>query len=225
LKGSDALQSFLLNYYKERGVTFLFNEEVAAFEGEGSLKAVRTKSGKRVEADFALVAVGVTLNTELAKDAGLEIAERGAVKVNASLQTSDPNIWAAGDIAYFEDVALGKQWHVEHYMNAMWQGEAVGAIMAGEAKPFDQVAYFFSDEFDLSMIMRGDPEAGKSAKVIGDIQGGDFVELYADDSGVVRMGIAFSHDYDKLEPIADQLEQLIRDKTPAASVDPAEFKI
>lgn len=225
LKPSADLNNFIRSAYEEKGVTFLFNEEVASFEGSGKLQSVRTKSGKTIEADLAVVAVGVTLNTELAKDAGLEVDEKQGVNVDSSLRTSDPNIFTAGDISYFDDVALGKRWHVEHYMNAMWQGEAVGAIMAGEEKPFDQVAYFFSDillpDNSLSMIMRGDPDAGKQSKVLGDLNGGEFVELYHDESGSVRMGVAFSHDYEKLEPISEKLEAFIREKKNVNEIDQA----
>lgn len=226
LRPSEALQSFLRRTYEEKGATFHFNEEIAAFEGDGGrLRAIRTRSGKTVEADVALVAVGVTLNAELAKEAGLRVTDRNEIVVDEYLQTSDPHIYAAGDVARFKDVALSKEWHVEHYMNAMWQGEAVGAIMAGDRKPYDQVAYFFSDEFDLSMIMRGDPDGATSAKVIGDMEKAEFVELYADDEGRLRMGIAFSHDYEKLEPISDTLESLIREGKPVSGIDEASFKI
>ncbi|MBW3622375.1 MAG: FAD-dependent oxidoreductase [Armatimonadetes bacterium] len=225
LRPSPAIQEFLRSTYESKGVKFLFNEDVAAFEGEGSLRAVRTKSGKSVEADFCVVAVGVSLNSELAKEAGLEVNEKGAIRVSSTLQTSDPNIWAAGDVACFKDVALDKEWHVEHYMNAMWQGETVGANMAGEERPYDRVAYFFSDEFDLHMIMRGDPDRAKSAKVIGEMQSGNFVELYADDTDSLRMGVAFNHDEEKLEPISDTLESLIRERRKVAQIDPSEFKL
>jgi hypothetical protein len=83
--------------------------------------------------------------------------------------------------------------------------------MAGERKPFDQVAYFFSDEFDLHVILRGDPEGGKSFAVIGDMGAAEFVELYAAEDGRLTMGIAVSRDYEKLDPgISDTLERLIR---------------
>lgn len=222
---SPELNAFLIRYYEERGVTFRFNEKIEAFEGESSLRAVRLEGGQTVEADFCVVAVGVILNTELAKEAGLEVTDKGEVRVDEYLQTSDLNIYAAGDIARFKDIALEKEWHVEHYMNAMWQGEAVGAIMAGDRKPFDQVAYYFSDEFDLSMIMRGDASAGKSAKVVGEMKKGEFVELYADETGRLRMGIAFHHDYDKLEPIADTLETLIRERKSVGDIKDDAFEL
>jgi 3-phenylpropionate/trans-cinnamate dioxygenase ferredoxin reductase subunit len=222
---SDEFARFLTDYYSGKGVAFLMGEEAAGFEGEGKLEAVRTKSDQRLEADLAVVAVGVTLNTELAKDAGLEVDAKQGIKVNEFLQTSDPAIWAAGDVACFNDVATGRQWHIEHYMNAMWQGEAVGAIMAGEQKPFDQVPYFFSDIFDLSMILRGEPGENRQTRVLGDMSSAEFVELYGDESGRLKMGIAFSRDYDTLEPKAEKLEAMIREGAQISSAQASDFSL
>lgn len=220
---SEALGRFLRNYYESKGVRFLFGEEVSAFEGEGSLRSVHTKSGAQVEADFAVVGIGVTLNTELAKEAGLELDSRGGVKVNEFLQTSDPNIWAAGDIACFNDIVSEAQWHAEHHQNAKWQGRAVGAIMAGADKPYNQVPYFYSDMFDIHMILRGKPGDGQNTTVYGDLDGAEFVELYSDDSGRLRMGIAFSHEEKRLDPFADKLEELIRAKANVNDLSAATF--
>jgi 3-phenylpropionate/trans-cinnamate dioxygenase ferredoxin reductase component len=208
---SPTLGKFIADYYVKQGATFMFNEEVSAFMGGGSVAAVSTKSGAHVEADVVVVAVGATLNSELAKKIGLETGDRGGVMVDENLQTSDPHIWAAGDIACFNDVALGKRWHAEHHLNAKWQGRHVGGNMAGEQKPYDQVPYFFSDFLDLHMVLRGDPAAGNqpNTKILGDLDAGEFVELYGND-GVLRMGVAVGHEEPKLDPISDKLEELIR---------------
>jgi NADPH-dependent 2,4-dienoyl-CoA reductase/sulfur reductase-like enzyme len=153
----------------------------------------------------------------------LDVDERHGVQVDAFLQTSDPNIWAAGDIACFEDLALGKKWHVEHYMNAEWQGAAAGAIMAGENKPFNKVAYFFSDIFDIHMCLRGDPEARGGSVVLGDIEAAEFVELYHDESGQVRMGVAISHDASRPDTIGNIVQSLIRERANVAALDAATF--
>lgn len=209
---SPTLGAFIAGYYSERGAKFMFNEQVSALAGDGSVTTVSTKSGAHVEADVAVIAVGATLNSGLAKKIGLEMGERGGVKVNENLQTSDPNIWAAGDIAFFHDVALGKQWHAEHHLNAKWQGRHVGGNMAGEQRPYDQVPYFFSDFVDLHMVLRGDPAVGcrSDTKILGNMTGAEFVELYGDDQGTLRMGVAISHEEPKLDPISDKLEELIR---------------
>jgi hypothetical protein len=109
-------------------------------------------------------------------------------------------------------------------MNGKWQGEAVGAIMAGVEKPYDKVAYFFSDFLDLHMILRGDPQAGSRTTVLGDMKKGEFIELYHDDTGRLRMGVAISHVEDKLEPVSDNLEELIRAGTNVKDIKAGDFE-
>jgi NADPH-dependent 2,4-dienoyl-CoA reductase/sulfur reductase-like enzyme len=208
---SERFGKFLQRYYEGQGVRFLLGDQVASIEGTGSATEVVTKNGRRLAADFVIAGVGAKLNLELAKAAGLKVDERNGVRVNEFLETSAPSVYAAGDIAFFNDIALQKEWHAEHHMNAIWQGEAVGKIMAGERQPFDQVAYFFSDEFDLHMVLRGDPDGGKSFATIGEMDSAEFTELYAAEDGRLTMGIAVSRDFEKLDPgISDTLERLIR---------------
>ncbi len=213
---SEKFGRFLQGYYERQGVAFVFEEEVASIEGDGErgpVHGVTTKQGRKLPADLVVVGVGATLNTELAREAGLEVDEKQGVRVDAHLKTMDPNIWIAGDIAYFHDVALDKDWHAEHFQNAKWQGQAVGKSMTGSQEPYNQVAYFFSDEFDIHMVLRGDPQGGPHSVFTGDVDGAEFTELYYNDEGLLKMGIAVSHDEKKLDPIADILERLIRNKT------------
>ncbi len=214
---------FLRQYYEARGVWFLLSDGAEAFRGDGRLSAVQAMDERQVAADFAVVGIGVALNTRLARDAGLEVHPREGVAVDAFLRTSDPNIWAAGDIAFFEDRALETRWHAEHHLNAKWQGAAAGAAMAGEQVSYDRVAYFWADVFDIHMILRGDPQAGRNTTVLGDRNGAEFVELYHDETGRLRMGMAFSHDEPRLDPISDKLEELIRARANVRDITPATF--
>jgi 3-phenylpropionate/trans-cinnamate dioxygenase ferredoxin reductase subunit len=210
---SERLGRFLQGYYERQGVQFVGGEEATGITGQGAdgpATGVITRSGRTIPADFVLVAVGAKLNTELAQEAGLEVDEQHGVRVNEYLQTSDPHIWVAGDIACFTDVAMDKVWHCEHHLNAKWQGQAAGANMAGVNKPYDRVPYFFSDEFDIHMILRGDPQGGRNSVFSGDVEGAEFVELYYNDEGRLTMGVAISHEEPKLDPISDTLERLIR---------------
>lgn len=212
---SEKLGKFLQDYYTQRGVQFYLNDAVASLDGvddNGPVTGVTTKNGKHLPADFVVAGVGVTLNTDLAKAAGLDVDETDGVRVDEYLQTADPHIWVAGDIAFFKDVALETEWHCEHHLNAKWQGQAAGANMVGPRQPYDKVAYFFSDEFDIHMVLRGNPRAGKQSILTGDVAGAEFVELYHDDAGRLTMGIAISHEEPKLDPIAETLERLIRAK-------------
>lgn len=217
---SPTLGAFMQRYYESKGARFLFGETVTAIEGQGAVSAVRTQAGQRLEADVVVTAVGVTLNVDLPREAGLEMEGNDGVRVDEHLRTSDPAIWAAGDIASFNDVALGKRWRAEHFQNAKWQGRAVGAIMAGGEKPYDQVPYFYSDFLDLHMALRGDPAAGKQTRVLGSTDEAEFVELYPGDDGTLRMGIGISHVEKQLDPISDGLEKLIRAKARVADLTP-----
>src|SRR5262249_32297287 len=153
---SEKFGKFLQKYYEEKGVRFALNDAVTAFEGAGEngfVQTVVTKNGVRLPADFVVVGVGVGLNLDLAKSIGLEVAEKNGVRFDEFLQTSDPAIWAAGDTAFYKDIILEKEWHAEHHLNAKWTGISAGKNMAGANEPHDQVAYFFSDEFDIHMIL------------------------------------------------------------------------
>jgi 3-phenylpropionate/trans-cinnamate dioxygenase ferredoxin reductase component len=219
---SNETGTFLKRYFEIKGVHMASGEEVAEIVGNRKVEGVKTKSGKELEADFVVIGVGVHLNLDLPKQAGLEVDEKNGVVVNEKLQSSDPNIYIAGDIAYFQDVALEKRWHAEHYLNATWQGQHAGKAMAGQVAPFDKVAYFFSDMFDIHMILRGDPQS-KSQKLIGKVIDAEYIELYGNDEGTLRMGLAFSKDEKKLDPISDKLEELIRAKAKIADLNAASF--
>lgn len=210
---SPELGRWLADYYETRGVKMIFGDQAAALEGAGDsgpIQTVLTEAGRRLAADFVVIAVGVDLNVEMARAAGLDVEDRDGVRVDEFLKTSDPNIWAAGDIAFFHDVAMNKHWHAEHFLNAKWQGQAAGKIMAGGDKPYDQVPYFFSDFLDLHMILRGDPQGGRNRVFTGDVNGAEFTELYYADDGRLTMGVSIGHDEKKLDPISDALERAIR---------------
>lgn len=212
---SPKLGGFLQRYYEQQGALFFFGAEAVAFDGSGEggpVTSVRLQDGTALPTDLVVVSVGVALNSELASQAGLQIAPDGGVQVDEFLQTSDPRISAAGDVACFNDIAIERKWHAEHHLNAKWQGQAVGKIMAGARTPYDRIPYFFSDFLDLHMVLRGDPQGGGSTIVLGDIENGEFTELYCRQDGSLCMVVAVSHDEPKLEALSDTLERLIRAK-------------
>jgi NADPH-dependent 2,4-dienoyl-CoA reductase/sulfur reductase-like enzyme len=215
---SEASGTWLANYFKSKGVDVHLNSSST----EVTDKGVKLESGEEVEGEIVVMGVGVRLNLGLAKDAGLNVDKQGVV-VDSTLRTSDPNIWAAGDIAYYDDVNFGKRWHLEHYMNADWQGTQVGKNMAGADEPFNKVPYFFSDMFDLHFVLRGDPQGGEPVKVIGDMESGEFIELYAYDDGRLSMGLAFTRDYDRQDQVGDKIEEYLLAKRQAADLDKTSF--
>jgi len=144
----DTVSQFLNSYYQEKGVHVLSGELVSSVTKAASRYQVTTHSGTMLKADTVIAGLGITPNTGLAEAAGLEI-DNGII-VNEYLQTSRPDIYAAGDVARFYNAALGKRIRVEHEENANMQGLTAGLNMAGAAQSYSHLPSFYSDLFDLS---------------------------------------------------------------------------
>lgn len=125
-------------------------------EGQGHVQAVRLENGETVPCDLVVMGVGIRLNTQLARDADLDLTDFSAIVVDETLRTSDPHIWAAGDIAAWPDPHYARRLRVEHWDVAHSQGYQVGRNMAGANEPYTKVPYFFSDIADLSFEVWGD---------------------------------------------------------------------
>jgi 3-phenylpropionate/trans-cinnamate dioxygenase ferredoxin reductase subunit len=195
-------------YFTDRGVDFRFGAGVAAIEGAGRAERVVLDSGEILQADLVVAGVGAVLNTELAESAGLPV-DRGVV-VDQRFRTSDPHIYAIGDIANFPD-PIGGHVHLEHWDNALNQGRAVGQILAGEGEPFAHVAYFFSDLFDLSLNMVGYPSGWDDVIVRGNPADDRFSVVYGRD-GTVRAVLMVNDDEH-----FDAWTRLVETRAPATS--------
>lgn len=141
------LARFLNDYYRQKGVEVVTKDAVAHLEKHGDRITVQTSSGRSFEVDGVVAGIGIRPNVELAQQAGLSI-ENGIV-VNQHLQSSDPHIYAAGDVANFFHLALGKRVRVEHEDNALAMGKLAGRNMAGANESYSHVPMFYSDLFDL----------------------------------------------------------------------------
>jgi NADPH-dependent 2,4-dienoyl-CoA reductase/sulfur reductase-like enzyme len=153
----EYLGKALLSQFLSRGIKVLTNEKPSAFSKEGDTFTTYTESGKKIESDMVIVGIGIAPSLELPRRAGLQTAN--GVIVDEYLQASLPDIYAAGDIAFFPYQALGKQMRVEHWDNALNQGKQAGLNMAGARKPYDYMPYFFSDLFEFGYEAVGDVDA------------------------------------------------------------------
>lgn len=147
------LSTFLNQYYEEHGVTVVPGATVEAIEGGHGHVHVVTDAGV-LHVDAVVAGIGIQPNTELAEASGLEVED--GVVVQPTLQTSDPNIYAAGDVARFYNPALDRKMRVEHEDNANTMGEMAGRSMAGETISYDHLPYFYSDLFELGYEAVGD---------------------------------------------------------------------
>ncbi len=141
------LSQFLNGYYREKGVEVLAGEQVTGVETRGESTAVTTRSGRTLLVDGVVAGLGIQPNVELARAAGLKVGE--GVIVDESLRSSDPNIFASGDVAEFFNRSLGKRMRVEHEDNANTMGSFAGVSMAGKTVRYDHLPSFYSDLFDL----------------------------------------------------------------------------
>lgn len=146
-------------------------------------KSVGLVDGTVVDADAVLVAIGATPNVSLAKDAGLDVDN--GVLVDASLRTSDPDIFAAGDIANAENPFLGKRVRVEHWANALNQPAVAATGMIGGSATYDELPYFYTDQYDLGMEYIGDIAGYDRVVFRGDKPGREFIAFWLKDNRVL----------------------------------------
>jgi 3-phenylpropionate/trans-cinnamate dioxygenase ferredoxin reductase subunit len=141
--------------HRDHGVDLRTQVAVAELTGRnGAVTGVILSDGSRIDADMVLVGVGITPNTQLAAQAGLDVDN--GILVDEHLRTSDPNIFAAGDVANAYNPRLGRHIRVEHWANARRQGATAGKAMLGQAAVDARPSYFFTDQYDLSMEYTGD---------------------------------------------------------------------
>jgi 3-phenylpropionate/trans-cinnamate dioxygenase ferredoxin reductase component len=165
------------------GVEFLPETAAERFEGDGAVERVVTADGRSIDADFVVVGIGVVPRTDLAERAGLEVDN--GVLANEHLRTSDPNIFVAGDIANAEHPFYGRRLRVEHWANALAQGPAAARSMLGQDIVFDEIPYFFSDQYDAGMEYRGFATEWDEVVFRGDPAGGEFISFWVADGRVV----------------------------------------
>jgi NADPH-dependent 2,4-dienoyl-CoA reductase/sulfur reductase-like enzyme len=170
------LAGFFQDYCVQKGVTFHTSELVTEIRGEGRASSVRTKSGKEVPCDLVCIGVGIVPNVELARQAGLNV-DNGVV-VNEYLESSHPDIYAAGDVANYLDPVFKKRRRVEHWGHAEYCGQLAGQNMAGARNPYDLLTYVWSDIFDLHLEFAGDESEVDQVLLRGRFQDRSFTVLY-----------------------------------------------
>ncbi|NBM18646.1 FAD-dependent oxidoreductase [Streptomyces sp. GC420] len=164
------LGQLFTDLHSEHGVRFHFGVRLTEIVGQdGVVLAARTDDGGEHPAHDVLAAIGAAPRTALAEAAGLELvprAEGGGIAVDASLRTSDPNIFAAGDVAAARHPLLGTRLRVEHWANALNGGPAAARAMLDHDVSYDRVPYFFSDQYDVGLEYSGYAPPGSYDQVL-----------------------------------------------------------
>ncbi|MFH9608933.1 NAD(P)/FAD-dependent oxidoreductase [Streptomyces sp. NPDC017448] len=210
--------------HSAHGVRFHFGARLTEIIGQdGMVLAARTDDGEEHPAHDVLAAIGAAPRTALAEAAGLETADRahgGGIAVDASLRTSDPHIYAAGDVAAVLHPRLGTRLRVEHWANALNGGPAAARAMLGQDVTYDRVPYFFSDQYDLGLEYSGWAPPGSYDEVIirGDAGKREFIAFWLKDRRVLAgMNV-------NVWDVTETVQELIRARQqhdPEALADPS----
>jgi 3-phenylpropionate/trans-cinnamate dioxygenase ferredoxin reductase component len=172
--------------HRDHGVDLRLGAQVTEIVGAGGKAAgVLLADGTRVDADAVVVGIGAIPNTQLATDSGLQI-DNGVV-VDASLRSSDPHIYAAGDVANTYHRMLQRHIRVEHWANALHQPGTAARSMMGERAIYDRIPYFFTDQYDLGMEYAGyaEPSGYDDVVVRGDLSLREFIAFWLADGRVL----------------------------------------
>ncbi|HEY1822559.1 MAG TPA: FAD-dependent oxidoreductase [Trebonia sp.] len=201
--------------HRAHGVEFRFGESAAEFlaaAGSGQVGSVATTAGVTLPADVVVVGIGAVPNDELAVSAGLEV-DHGVV-TDSALRTSDPDIFAAGDVASSYLPLLGRHLRMDHWSNALNGGKAAAQSMLGQQVEYNRVPYFYSDQYDLGMECSGLPLPGTYDQVVyrGDSDTLEFIAFWlADGHLIAGMNV-------NVWDVSDDIQSLIRSAKP---LDPA----
>jgi len=164
---SPEMSSFFETYYAAKGVRLIKSTSVTEFRGDEAVRSAVLRDGQSIECDLVVAGIGVTPAMEVVKNSGLDLDN--GILVNEYLQSSHLDVFAAGDVANYQDVLFGKRRRVEHWDNAVSQGQYCAKSLMGDKAPFRHVPYFFSDVFDLSYEYWGDSSGAEQVVHRGDL--------------------------------------------------------
>jgi 3-phenylpropionate/trans-cinnamate dioxygenase ferredoxin reductase subunit len=207
----DRLAVVFDRLHREHGVEFEYGVEVERITAD----AVVLAGGKSIAADEVLVAIGVEPNVGLAVDAGLAVGD--GVLVDGSLRTSDPDVFAAGDVASIDHPLLGARVRVEHWANALNGGPVAARAMLGQDARIGYLPYFFTDQYDLGMEYAGWVPPGVEPEVVirGDLAAREFIAFWTRD-GRVLAGMNVN-----VWDVSDAVQELVRAGLRGVAVDSA----
>lgn len=170
------LSEFYERYHREAGVAIHCHAAVTAFSGSRRVTAVETAGGRSYPCDLVVVGIGIRPNVELAERAGLACDD--GIVVDACARTADERVVAAGDCTRHPHPFAGRSVRLESVHNAIEQGKSAAAGLVGESRPFDEVPWFWSDQYDLKLQIAGLPFDYDEVVVRGEISKRGFAAYY-----------------------------------------------
>ncbi|MEA2294571.1 MAG: 3-phenylpropionate/trans-cinnamate dioxygenase ferredoxin reductase component [Solirubrobacteraceae bacterium] len=190
--------------HRAHGVHVRMGAGVARFDGDKFLEAVVLADGTRIEARTALLAVGIAPDVALARAAGLAVDD--GILVDDRLRSSDPDVFAAGDVARAWHPRYGRRIRVEHWSAALNQGPAAARSMLGQDRPYDRVPYFFSDQYDAGMEYVGLHRREDRLVLRGSLDDQRFQAIWLAPAGHVTAGMHVN-DWNAIGPLEELIER------------------
>ena len=175
----ETVGAALAALHRAHGVRTIFEDAVAAFEGERRVSRVVTNAGQRLECDFVVAGVGVEPAVDLLADSGIRI-DNGVV-VDEYCETNVSGVYAAGDVANHYQPLFGRHIRIEHWQNAIKQGAAAARNMLGKHVPYDEVPWFWSDQYDANLQYAGFHTKWDQLILRGRVDSGSFLACYIND--------------------------------------------
>ncbi len=177
--------AWFADMHRDRGIDLRLGAAITAIEGDGKVERVVMGDGSAIDADVVVIGIGIIPNTELAEAAGLAI-DNGVV-VDAHGRTSDPDIYAAGDVANQPNAFTGRRLRLESYQNAQDQAQAAARNMCGGDEVYEDSLWVWSDQHDVNLQMTGVADGYDELVWRGDVAGGVFTVFYMKDGRVVAV--------------------------------------
>jgi 3-phenylpropionate/trans-cinnamate dioxygenase ferredoxin reductase subunit len=162
--------------HRDHGVELILDDAVTAFEGAGKVERVVTRNGRRIECSMAVFGLGLEPATEIVGGTAVRI-DNGIV-VDDQCRTNVPGIFAAGDVANHYHPVCGRQMRVEHWQNGVKQGAAAARSMLGRGQAYDEIHWFWSDQFDANIQYAGFHAAWDRMVVRGSLAERKFLAFY-----------------------------------------------
>jgi 3-phenylpropionate/trans-cinnamate dioxygenase ferredoxin reductase component len=166
--------------HRDNGVDLIFEDAVAAFEGTRRVECVVTNGGRRISCDFAVVGVGIDPNVDLV--AGTRIETGNGILVDERCRASAEGVYAAGDVANHYHPIFSRRMRVEHWQNAIKQGAAAARSMLGKGDVYDEVHWFWSDQYDVNLQYAGAHATWDRLVVRGSLGERRFLAFYLKDA-------------------------------------------
>lgn len=214
----DEVGAAIARLHQDHGVRTIFGDTVVRFEGDGRVSRVVTKNEQAIDCDIAVVGVGIEPATDVV--AGTRVAVDNGIVVDEFCRTNVDGVFAAGDVASHFHPVFGRRMRVEHWQNALKQGAAAARSMLGKGQPYDEVHWFWSDQYDVNIQYAGHHTSWEQFVVRGSLDARDCIGFYMN-GGRIDAAVALnrSRDIRRAMPLIKQRRIVDIDRLRDSEVD------